>query len=119
MKKASLYVALASLTLGAAALPVAAFANDPDKHNDSAKHEAGATSRWNGTVEAVSSESLTLKETDGKSVKVELGKQTKFDNSGKSGSVSDLRAGMNVAIQGEKQKNGTVRATEISYVKAS
>src|SRR5689334_17996389 len=105
MKKSALYVALTSLSLGAA-LPATALANDPKDH----EHDtAGATSTWNGTVEAVNRDSLTLKETNGSSVKVEMGKQTKYDNAGKQAKVSDLRPGMTVAVEGEKNKDGTVR----------
>jgi hypothetical protein len=112
MKKSALYIALASLSLGAA-LPATALANDPDE-----QETAGATATWNGTVEAVNRESLTLKESNGSSVKVEMGKQTKYDNAGKQAKVSDLRPGMTVAVEGEKNKDGTVSATEIRFVDA-
>jgi len=40
-----------------------------------------------------------------------------YDNSGKSGAVKDLRPGMSVTIQGQKQKDGTLRATAVRYDK--
>ena len=68
-------------------------------------------------MEAVTNKDLTVKDTAGNTMKVEINKQTHYDNSGKSGAVKDLRPGMSVTIQGQKQKDGTLRATAVRYDK--
>lgn len=100
-------------TLGVALVSTTAFAGD--KKHDSDHHGAAQQASVQGTVEAVSPRSITLKETDGNSVKVDLGKETQYDNAGKTGAVSDLRAGMVITVRGEKQKDGTVKADSVRY----
>jgi hypothetical protein len=114
----------------AAAFPSVALAHGDSAKTDSAKtdsaksHQARAAasqtiSNVQGTVEAISRKDLTVKDVDGHSLKVQLNEHTQFDNSGKSGALSDLRAGMSVAVRGEKQKDGTLKATAIRYDKSA
>jgi len=127
MTKSSFVRAFGSLLL-AAALPsgVALAHGDTDKagtdkagHAKAAKTEQAApAASVQGTVEAITNKkNLTVKDTAGNTMKVELSKHTQFDNSGKTGSVSDLRAGMSVSIDGAKQKDGTLRAASVRYDK--
>jgi hypothetical protein len=101
----------------AAALPSVALANNNDKHHSDKTHTTAAAASVEGTVEAITNKDMTVKDTSGHSMKVEIDKSTQFDNSGKSGSLKDLRAGMNVTIQGQTQKDGTVKATSVRYDK--
>jgi len=126
MTKSSCVRAFGSLLL-AAALPsgVALAHGDSDKAGtDKAGHakatkteQAAPAASVQGTVEAITNKNLTVKDTAGKTMKVELSKHTQYDNSGKTGSMSDLRAGMSVSIDGAKQKDGTLRATSVRYDK--
>jgi hypothetical protein len=52
-------------------------------------------------------------------VKVDLDKKTQYENAGKTGSLSDLRAGLIVTVSGEKQKDGTIRASSVRYAQSS
>jgi hypothetical protein len=107
----------------AAALPSVALAHGDDKtqsdtHSD--KSRAAATSASvEGTVQAVTGKDLTVKDNTGRSTKVEIDKTTQFDDSGKTGTATDLRAGMSVTIQGKKMKDGTVKATSVRYDKSA
>ncbi|MEY2936103.1 MAG: hypothetical protein RL033_6852 [Pseudomonadota bacterium] len=109
---------LCGAALGTSLVAAPAFAGDKAKH-DHDSHSAAEQSSVQGTVEAVSPRSITLKGSDGSSVKVDLDKKTQYDNGGKTGAVSDLRTGMVVTVQGEKQKDGTVRAESVRYVQPS
>jgi len=121
ISQSTLVRALGSLVL--AALPAIALAHGTDAKKASAKSDqaraaASQTStNVQGTVEAITPKALTVKDIDGHSLKVELNQQTRFDDSGKSGTLHDLRAGMSVSVQGEKQKDGTVKATAVRYDK--
>jgi hypothetical protein len=100
-----------------AALPSVALAHGDDKTHADKTHSTAAVGSVQGTVEAVTRSDLTLKDAAGRTTKVELDDNTRFDNSGKSGTLTDLRAGMNVTVQGQKQKDGTVTATSVRYDK--
>jgi hypothetical protein len=129
ISKPSFVRAFASLVL-AAALPAGvalAHGDSKDKSHsaksDTAKSDTTQTAEpatsVQGTVAAVTSKDLTVKDTAGNTMKVELSKKTHYDNSGKSGAMKDLRPGMSVSIQGQKQKDGTLRATAVRYDKSA
>lgn len=101
----------------AAAIPSVALANDKDKNHADKTHATAAAASVEGTVEAITNKDMTVKDTSGQMMKVEINKSTQFDNSGKTGALKDLRAGMNVTIQGQKEKDGTVKATSVRYDK--
>lgn len=101
----------------AAALPSVALAHGDDKNHSDKSHETAAAASVEGTVEAITSKDMTVKDTSGHTMKVEINKNTQYDNSGKSGTLKDLRAGMNVTVQGQTQKDGTVKATSVRYDK--
>jgi hypothetical protein len=105
----------------AAALPSSLALAHGDAKSGTAKTDttqtAAPATSLEGTVQAVTHKDLTVKDTAGNTMKVELSKQTHYDNSGKSGAMKDLRPGMSVTIQGQKQKDGTLRATAVRYDK--
>jgi hypothetical protein len=115
MIQSALLRALCGATLATALISAPAFAGgDKEKHDQHGAAQAKPAS-VQGTVKAVSPSSLTLEKNDGTAVKVELDKETTYENAGKTGAVSELRAGMIVSIRGEQQKDGTVRADSVRY----
>jgi len=113
--KTHLVSALGGLVLAAALPSTVALAGDHDKKDH--PHATAPSESVLGTVEAVSPKDVTVKDAAGNSTKVEFNKDTQYDNSGKAGSVHDLRAGMTVTINCAKQKDGSLRATTVRYDK--
>jgi hypothetical protein len=116
MVQSALIRAVCGAALATALVSAPAFAGgDKENHDKHGATQAAKPASVQGTVKAVSPSSLTLEKNDGSSVKVELDKQTTYENAGKTGAVSELRAGMIVSIRGEQQKDGTVRADTVRY----
>lgn len=114
MTRSALIRLLSGATLGTAlAAAPAALAHDHETKKDEKTDTQRASVQ--GTVEAIGDGDITLKEHNGRMLKVELDKETTYDNAGKTGSASDLRAGMIVTIRGEKQKDGTLQADSVRY----
>ena len=61
-----------------------------------------------GTVSAASSTSLTISETGGGSVTVELGAKTKVRRDGAKAAISDLKTGDEVFVMSRVESDGTV-----------
>ncbi|MHC5795051.1 DUF5666 domain-containing protein [Lacisediminihabitans sp. FW035] len=66
-----------------------------------------------GTISAIDGDTITLKLTDGSTVKVTTGSSTTVTKTA-DGSVSDLATGDTIAVQGTKDASGTVSATSVS-----
>ena len=66
-----------------------------------------------GTVTKVVGDTVYLKTTDGKTVKVKTGDTTKITLSG-TGKAKDLKSGASIVVRGETASDGTVTATTVT-----
>lgn len=70
------------------------------------------TNEVQGTVASVAADSFVVKDKDGKQVKVSVNAQTRFQ--GTAHSLSDLKTGEHVDVQGAAQSDGSVIASSVT-----
>lgn len=65
------------------------------------------------TVSSVSGQTITAKAADGSTVTIHTSSSTKYTKGGQSASASAVTAGSQIHVQGEKNSDGSINATQI------
>lgn len=65
------------------------------------------------TVSSVSGSTITAKAGDGSTITIHTSSSTKYTKAGQSASVSDVKAGSVIHVDGSKNSDGSINATQI------
>lgn len=86
-------------------------ARGDDPHEDGAHDGRGQCDAY--TVSSVSGQTITAKAADGSTITIHTTSSTKYTKAGQSASASAVTAGSRIHVEGAKNSDGSINATEI------